>query len=88
MVVAMVAAGMYELIRQRRRKRVGTPLTATYVNEFTALFYGTKRMELDHRDSMSMMREEDEDGAPPTVGIDLDSGVVRLKPADRDQAEG
>jgi hypothetical protein len=88
MVVAMVAAGTYELIRQQRRRRAGTPLTATYINEFTAMFYGTKRMELDHRDSMSMMREEDAEGAPPATGVDLDNGVVRLRPAAQDQREG
>ncbi|WP_424189424.1 DUF6191 domain-containing protein [Actinokineospora sp. G85] len=73
----MVAAGLWELWRQRRGKNTGTPITAAYVDEFTAIFYGTKRMELDHRQSMSMMREEESDAAPP-LGVDLDRGVVRL----------
>jgi hypothetical protein len=85
MVVLMVAAGGYELIRQKRRKQAGTPLTATYVNEFTAIFYGTRRMELDHRDSMSMMRDEDAEGAPPNTGIDLDRGTIHLQPPNRNQ---
>ncbi|MDQ3404433.1 MAG: DUF6191 domain-containing protein [Actinomycetota bacterium] len=79
-VLLVVGVGAYELLRQKRRKRVGTPLTATYVDEFTAMFYGTKRMELDHRDSMSMMRVEDAEGAPPWVGVDLDRGVAVLRP--------
>ena len=74
----MVAAGFYELWRQRRHKNTGTPLTATYINEFTAMFYGTKRMELDHRDSLSMMREEDADGDPP-LGVDLDKGTAKIR---------
>ncbi|WP_189209180.1 DUF6191 domain-containing protein [Actinokineospora fastidiosa] len=74
----MVAFGVFELRRQKRRGRAGTPITATYVNEFTAMFYGTKRMELDHRDSMSMMREEDAQGGPPPLGVDLDAGTVVL----------
>ncbi|SDD79185.1 DUF6191 domain-containing protein [Actinokineospora iranica] len=74
----LVAAGVCELRRQRRRGRSGTPVTATYVNEFTAIFYGAKRMELDHRDSMSMMREEDAQGGPPGYGVDLERGVVVL----------
>jgi hypothetical protein len=77
----VVAVGGYELLQQKRRKRQGTPLTATYINEFTAMFYGSKRMELDHRDSMSLMREEDAQGAPP-LGVDLDRGTVVLRPAD------
>ncbi|MGH7869623.1 MAG: DUF6191 domain-containing protein, partial [Candidatus Dormibacteraceae bacterium] len=64
-MVLLVAIGGYELVRDKRRKRAGARLSAIYVNEFTAMFYGTKRMELDHRDSMSVMREEDAQGAPP-----------------------
>lgn len=76
-VLLMVAVGFLELWRHKRRSgQASAPLTATYINEFTAMFYGTKRAELDHRDSMSLMREEDATGAPPA--LDLDSGVVRL----------
>jgi Family of unknown function (DUF6191) len=82
-VVLMVAVGVYELVRQRRRKRVGTPVTATYLNEFTAMFYGTKRVELDNRDSTSMLREEDAQGAPPWLDVDLDRGIVVLRPESR-----
>ncbi|MBK1785807.1 DUF6191 domain-containing protein [Prauserella cavernicola] len=80
-VILLIAVATFESLRHRRRKRRGTPLATTYVNEFTALFYGTKRMELDHRDSMSMMRDEDAQGATPN-GVDLDRGVVVL-PQDR-----
>ena len=73
----MVAAGLHELRRQRKGKNTGTPVTATYINEFTAMFYGSKRMELDHRASVSLMRDEEAQGAPP-LGIDLDSGTARL----------
>ncbi|PPK65465.1 hypothetical protein CLV40_114117 [Actinokineospora auranticolor] len=78
--LTVVAVGVYELRRQKRRDKSGTPVTATYINEFTAMFYGTKRMELDHRDSMSMMRDEEAQGGPPG-GNDLDHGIqVRLPP--------
>ncbi|GLZ41815.1 DUF6191 domain-containing protein [Actinokineospora sp. NBRC 105648] len=76
-VLAMVAVGTVELARSKRRGRAGAaPLTSTYVNEFTALFYGTKRTELDHRDSTSMMREEDAQGERPWLGEDLERGIV------------
>ncbi|HEX5405156.1 MAG TPA: DUF6191 domain-containing protein [Pseudonocardiaceae bacterium] len=75
-VLLLVAVGMYE--KHRRR---GTGLAATYINEVTAMFYGTKRMELDHRNSIEMMRDEDAEGAPP-LRVDLDQGVVFLRPND------
>jgi len=78
-VILMVAFGIGERLVRRRRNRSGTPLTATYVDGFTEMFYGSKRMERDHRDSMSMMRDEDDEGAPP-LGIDLDRGVAVLRP--------
>ncbi|WP_222718873.1 DUF6191 domain-containing protein [Actinokineospora xionganensis] len=82
-VLLLVAYGVYEL---RTKKRA--PVSATYVNEFTAIFYGTKRMELDHRDSMSLMREDDAQGAPPGLGVDLDRGVVVLQRNSRDGVSG
>jgi hypothetical protein len=76
--LALVAVGTYEVLKQRRRRRTGKMLSATYVNELTAMFYGSKRMELDHRTSMSMLAEDDAQGAPPQHGVDLARGVVRL----------
>ena len=84
----VVAVGGYELLRERRRRRTGTRLSATYINEFTAMFYGTKRMELDHRDSVSMLREEYAQGAPPQLGVDLDRGIVVLRPDDAGPGPG
>lgn len=74
-MILLVAVGIYELWREKRRKRTGKRLSATYVDEYTAIFYGTKRMELNHRDSVEMLREEDAQGAPP-----LRSGAI-LEPA-------
>ncbi|MFI9009040.1 DUF6191 domain-containing protein [Actinosynnema sp. NPDC053489] len=77
--LSVVGVAVYELLRQRRRKRKGTPLATTTVNEITAMFYGSKRMELEHRDSVAVMREEEAQGAPPRR-VDLDRGVVVLRP--------
>jgi hypothetical protein len=38
--------------------------------------YESLRHRRHHRDSMSMMREEDAQGAPPSHGVDLDRGVA------------
>ncbi|TNC29063.1 DUF6191 domain-containing protein [Amycolatopsis alkalitolerans] len=81
-VLLLVATAVYETLRHRHRRKRKTPLATTYVNEFTAMFYGTKRMELDHRESMSMMRDEDAQGAPPDHGVDLNRGVARLNRPD------
>lgn len=78
MVIVLMAVGAWEV--RRRRRKPGPTLSATYVNEVTAMFYGSKRVELDHRDSWSMMREEDAQGAPPPLGVDLDRGTVVLPP--------
>jgi hypothetical protein len=84
-VLLLVAVGACETLPRRRRRRTGPRLSATYVNEITAMFYGTKRTELDYRDSWSMMRDEDAEGAPP-LGVDLDRGTVVL-PSSRTEAE-
>jgi hypothetical protein len=78
-VLIMVAVGAAEALIRGRRGKSGTPFTATYVDELTAVFYGTKRMELEHRKSTAMMRHEDAQGAPPRVGVDLDRGVVVVR---------
>ncbi len=83
-VVLLVVVAVWELLREKRRKSSGTPLSATYVDEVTAMFYGSKRVELDNRASLSMMRKEDSQGAPPRVGVDLDRGTVVLRPDDSD----
>ncbi|WP_081915616.1 DUF6191 domain-containing protein [Saccharothrix sp. NRRL B-16314] len=83
--LTVVGVAVYELLRQKRRKRKGTPLATTTVNEITAMFYGSKRMELDYRDSVAVMREEESQGAPP-LRVDLDDGVVRL-PRSPDQRD-
>ena len=77
-VLLLMVVGWYETRRRKRRGTRGPMLSETYVNEFTALFYGTKRTELDHRDSWSMMRDEDAEGAPP-ADVDLDRGTAVLR---------
>jgi hypothetical protein len=82
-VLLLMALAAFELAPRKRRKRAGTPLSATTFNEITAFLYGTKRMELDHRDTQSLMREEDAQGAPPRMGVDLERGVVHLRSDDQ-----
>ncbi|MEV6321930.1 DUF6191 domain-containing protein [Nocardia sp. NPDC051787] len=79
-VILLVLVAVYELtVHKRRRRRCRTPISGTFTDEFTALFYGTKRLELDHRESVSMLRGEQDQGAPPLVGLDLDRRTVVLR---------
>ena len=86
-VLLAVALWVYEVLQQRRGKRRGTPLSTTYVNELTAIFHGTKRVQLNHQASVSLLREQDPQGAPPGLTVDLDRGVAVLPPDDDRGAE-
>ncbi|MBF6075180.1 DUF6191 domain-containing protein [Nocardia beijingensis] len=83
-VILLVLVAVYELTVNKRRRRRRTPISGTFTDEFTALFYATKRMELDHRESVSMLRDEQEQGAPPLAGVDLDGRKAVLRRAKDD----
>ncbi|WP_433467931.1 DUF6191 domain-containing protein [Spirillospora sp. CA-128828] len=69
------------------RRRSGTPLSATGFEEFTAIFQGSKRTELAHRQIQLVLRHDESDGAPPTTRIDLDQGIaVITRPRPGDEA--
>ncbi|MEU6186849.1 DUF6191 domain-containing protein [Nocardia sp. NPDC047038] len=78
-VILLVLVAVYELTVNKRRRRRRTPISGTFTDEFTALFYSTKRMELDHRESVSMLRDEQDQGAPPLIGVDLAGRKVVLR---------
>ncbi|WP_280243078.1 DUF6191 domain-containing protein [Nocardia abscessus] len=78
-VILLVLVAVYELTVNKRRKRRRTPISGTFTDEFTALFHSTKRMELDHRESVSMLRDEQDQGAPPLLGVDLERRTVVLR---------
>lgn len=60
-------------LRRGTRKRAAVTVGLEEIDVFTT---GTKRIELDTRHSQTMMRDDEQDGAPPLV--DLDNGVVRF----------
>ncbi|MBF6192260.1 DUF6191 domain-containing protein [Nocardia implantans] len=83
-VILLVLVAVYEMTVNKRRRRRRTPISGTFTDEFTALFYATKRMELDHRESVSMLRDEQGQGAPPLAAVDLDDRKVVLRRAKDD----
>ncbi|QKW33813.1 hypothetical protein HUT06_07010 [Actinomadura sp. NAK00032] len=52
--------------------------SAAGLEELTAMFYGSKRLEQEQREIDYMLRDDEYDGAPPTNSVDLDAGVARI----------
>lgn len=65
-----------------RRDDAGRPLSAVAVGELDAFFHSTHRHRQDQRNSSLILRDEEDDGAPPRNKIDLDTGtaIVRRPP--------
>lgn len=79
-LVALLALS-WLIVRHTTGKRTKRSFSEVTLNEYAAIFYGTKRRELDHRDTWSMMRDEEGHGAPPGgPAIDLDGGTMTLRP--------
>ena len=62
-----------------RTEESGRPMSAAGVDELQAIFYSTKRYELDERRTSLMLRDEAGDGAPPRSEVDLDSGTATIR---------
>ena len=62
-----------------RRKQEGTPVSAAGFEEFDAFLGGGKRHELDERGHSLMMRQDEDDGAPPLMTVDLDGNRIVLR---------
>ncbi|HEU5472696.1 MAG TPA: DUF6191 domain-containing protein [Actinophytocola sp.] len=53
----------------------GAPLSGTGLEELHAMLSGAKRIEVQERATRSMLRDEDQTGAPPLpAGLRLDHG--------------
>ncbi|WP_020657305.1 DUF6191 domain-containing protein [Amycolatopsis benzoatilytica] len=78
--ILLLIVGGWELRRKNKPSRLKARLSSTYLDEVTAFLYGTKRNELEHRDSVEMTLEEQAQGAPPLGRVDLDRGVVVVRP--------
>lgn len=62
-----------------RRNRVGTPVSAAGFEQMDAFFGSGKQHELDQRNHSLMLRQEEEDGAPPLMEVDLDGNRIVLR---------
>lgn len=60
------------------RERTGRSLSATAFDEYTTIFAGSKRVELDHREEARMFRQDEDSGATPRAQIDLVNGTALI----------
>lgn len=62
-----------------RREQTGTPVSAAGFEELDAFMGAGKRHELDQRNHSLMMRQDEDDGAPPAMKVDLDGNRIVLR---------
>jgi hypothetical protein len=65
-------------IRWRRRQARERRKASAWIEEFHALYYSSKRHELEQRGVEMVLRDDEHDGAPPRTGIDLDRGKATI----------
>ncbi|WP_027502407.1 DUF6191 domain-containing protein [Rhodococcus sp. UNC363MFTsu5.1] len=63
------------------RRGGGRTVSATGFEEVTAVFQGSKHHEFEQRQVSLMHREDDADGAPPLVRLDIASNRAVLRNA-------
>jgi len=68
-----------------RRKHGGMPASSAGFEELDAFFGSGKRHELDQRSSSLVLRQEEDDGAPPLMKVDLDKGRIVLNRQEPDR---
>jgi hypothetical protein len=62
-----------------RRKRDGTPISAAGFEELDAFFGAGKRHDLDQRNHSLMLRDDEEEGAPPLMHVDMEGERIVLR---------
>jgi hypothetical protein len=86
LVLLLIGLALLERVYRRARKAQkdgGLPMSGVAYDELTAFLYGSKRNEIEERTTQSLMREDEEDGAPPNQ-IDLDGNRVIMNRRDSD----
>ncbi len=62
-----------------RRKRDGTPVAAAGFTELDAFMAAGKRHEIDEKNHSLMMRQDQDEGAPPLLRVDLAGERIVLR---------
>jgi len=83
LLLLAVAAVDQLLLRARGRgivpRRSNTPVSSTGFDLLHAALSPGKSDELAQRQTEELVRDEEDDGAPPHSEVDLDAGVARLR---------
>ncbi|MEV7804459.1 DUF6191 domain-containing protein [Microbispora sp. NPDC088329] len=61
----------------------GRSISAVGFDEFTAAFLASKRVQLEQRQSESMLRDDETDGAPPANRIDPVRNTITIVVPDK-----
>jgi uncharacterized protein DUF6191 len=62
-----------------RRKREGTPISAAGFEELDAFFAAGRRHDIDQRNHSLMLRNDEEEGAPPLMRVDMEGERIVLR---------
>ena len=57
------------------------PAPAPALDELQAIFHAGTRHSIERRELELVLRDDDQDGAPPRVRVDLDAGLVVIPAA-------
>jgi hypothetical protein len=81
LVMLAAAEGFSRWLRRRSwlpwHRRPAAPMaTGVGIEELDALFSATKRAEVEARASVSLLRDEQGDGAPPRIAVNLNEGRI------------
>ncbi|MDH6115182.1 hypothetical protein P3T36_004101 [Kitasatospora sp. MAP12-15] len=57
----------------------GLGLGAAAAEELHAFFDASKRVQIEQRQAQLVLRDDDQAGAPPRTGIDLDRGIAVVR---------
>ncbi|PPK62547.1 hypothetical protein CLV40_1349 [Actinokineospora auranticolor] len=84
MLLVVLAAVESAGTRLPWRRGKGTPVAAAGFDELGAVFSGGKREEMEYRKMSLVLRDDEDDGAPPRGSVDLDGFGVRVVLPERD----
>lgn len=59
-----------------RRAENGRPMVAASVEEMHAAYDSAKRHDIEQKQTLLMLRDSEDDGAPPRSQVDLDNGTA------------
>lgn len=77
LVIGLCLLGVIELMTRKGGHR-GTNVSAAGFEFMSGLMQPSRRIWAEQREHEALMREEDEEGAPPRSRIDLDAGTAHI----------